>query len=334
MSEKVIRNISPEEFERMAKGDGNKVTAKKKQVENKSSVIDADFSEDTDDKKDKYKLYQHLLKGFEEFEPKPYPFKLVSGNKIIPAEKLTENNEIFVRRMSYTEKNEFLTLMAKTVQHGETIEGIESFFKNSFNFIIKSCVKSNIDYEQLSEIDKIPLFLFIIGLTYGEYFPISKSTKREMGLSEDERIEVSLLNGLNIAYVPDSFEYPFRFKLSYPDTNITMTMHYPRIKDEALLFSKGNGLTFIKNLVIKISGTKKNGNDVAKNDTDNIITYLPDEDIEAIRFKMKEFSEFGMGKTTRDFVCDNPDIVPDSVPIDLGDFVEHLMIKIKEENDI
>lgn len=230
------------------------------------------------------------LKAFDEFEPEPEKFRLPSGSKVINQNLLTKNNEIFVRKLSLKEEGIFSEI-AKS----------EKFFIE-LNKVLSNCIKTDISEKGLSAIDKIPLIIFILALTYGKEYNIGPIKECKTCDPKNEVI-LNLIDDIEIKYVEDTYQYPITLKLSFPNTNIIMTMHYPRLLNEDITFTSDNILEQIENLTISISGTKKDGSKVKIQDYKNIITYLQQEDKEFILEKLTEFSQYGIQTETKKFKC-------------------------------
>lgn len=280
MEEITLRNPSAEEIERLKKNDSipKAVIMKKEDLENSNKTNS--FSNNNS---------QIPMKKSEEFEPEPELFKLPSSNKVINDKYLTENKEIFVRKLSLKEEG-----IMGTISKGN------SFYKE-LNTILGNCIKTDISESLLSAIDKIPLIIFILGITYGRKYNIGPLSECKT-CGETNEVILDIIKDLEIQYIPEDYEYPFKLNLSYPDSDINLSFHYPRVMNEEIL-ENDSLFEHIKSLIINITGVKKNGKPVSKEDWDAIITYLPQEDKDKITDFINEFSKFGIKLKTDKFSC-------------------------------
>lgn len=303
---KTIRNPSAEEIENITKGRVSKIVNPPSQytpreVEN---IMNMQNSDETS------KFFGVPMKKIDEFEPSPLKFKLPSGGKVVTS-GLTEDNEIFVRRFSTEEES----LLSKIKQK-------EEFF-STINDILDNCIKSKIHISMLSEIDKIPLIMFIIAISYGSEYNMAPVDGCKTCTPETKNI-IDLIDSLEIVYVPDDFVYPLVMKLkTYKGADIEMAFHFPRIMNESVIF-KNNTETFakqMKSILVYIEGTKKNGQPVTTKDHDNILKYLEEEDKLEISNMFSRFSKHGLIKyETYKYKCSNDhcEMKINKMPIDIS----------------
>lgn len=264
------------------------------------------------------------MKFIDDFEPDPVPFKLPSTNKVVQT-GLTANGEIFVRRFSTEEESKLANMKSN-----------RDFF-SILNQILDSCIKSDISVSALSEIDKIPLFLFLMGLTYGGEVNIGPINGCPT-CTPNTIVNINILDDLNIAYIPEDYEYPLKVKLnSVPEGEIVF--HFPRITNEATMFND-NGKDFSKQiteLAIDIKAQKKNGQQVAKSEWEAVLKYIDNNDKGAVSKKLNEFSKFGLVMTIKKFNCskgvDCDQTTKDSIPLDLEKVMLSLRDKITKTNN-
>lgn len=294
-----IKNISPDDLANIANA--------KKSVEDefslpKENLIKKDQTSQiyTEDDKviisnDEEEIVLKPKKSY--FEPDPVKFRLISGNYFIK-NNLTKNNEIFVRPWN-TEDELKIT----------KIRNIEDF-NRICNEIFQSCVKTDIDIYELALIDKLPLFVFILAITYGNKVPIKSLMNCEICQNNDAiEVTVDLLKDLEYVYLPDDLEYPFTLHLSsYPKDNITIRYIYPSLKHEKFFIdnrSQENLFDSLRHIIIEIKGKKANGRDVTKNDLNDIIKFLNAEDKASIKRNIANISDYGMKLETEKYHCSN-----------------------------
>lgn len=213
------------------------------------------------------------------FEPDPKPFKLASGDRFVKVPK----NEIQVRRMGAAEESLFYKLISNN-----NLTAIN----NTMDMVIDACVKTDIDIYDLSLIDKLPIFLFIQHLTYGplQMNPICPDCGSEWPFTLD-------LLSLKVNYLPQKFEYPFKYKMtSFKGANIYWYITYPTIKQSSEYFEQ-DMLSGLKLLTLKFEGTIKDPatgetREISEADYESIIENLNDDDMQAFRDFQNDFGSY------------------------------------------
>ena len=271
--EKTVRNPSKEELEKLSQNQF--LTVQGVPV---SAVTEEEIDSD-------------ITKPINEFEPQPVRFKLPSGRTTVKPKYLTDNNEFLVRRFTSIE---------------------ESMFKNfsDMDFLIAieqqmdSCLKTNISLSDLSFIDKLPLYFFLIAITYGQYFEIDyecpvcqKSHLMKIDLQKDVIDKFK--------YVPDDYEYPRVAKLSSFGGDINAHMHFQTIGESNLIADKGTILDQMLILIKKVTGTTADGKTLTPEQRENIIKYLDDKDRKVFRKWIEEFGKFGTDLIIEKKICGN-----------------------------
>jgi hypothetical protein len=320
-----IKNISPDDLDAIAKANQSAVSEKYLPKEN---LIKKD--EDVKDENENVILQTEeddeiILKPKRSyFEPDPVPYRLISGNHFIK-KNLTKNNEIYVRPWN-TEDEIKIT----------KITGIEDF-NRICNEIFISCVKSDIDIYELSLVDKLPLFIFILVITYGSKVSIKSLMDCDICKDNDNiDIQVDLLKDLEYKYMPDDIEYPFIVKLSsYPKDDITIKYVYPSLKHEKFFVEQraDNLFESLRHIIIELKGKKNNGKDVTKNDLNDIIKFLNANDKNSIKKNISEMTKYGINLETEKYVCSNQNCVYNkekkSVFLTFENILSSLFMKLK-----
>jgi hypothetical protein len=285
---KKITNPSPEDFQ-----------------DNKNVVTAVPKSEYIEKESDLPLNAQTLKPKSSKYEPDPKPFKLPSGRVVIQ-KNLTQDGKIAVRRMTSIEEG--------------FVKGLstDKALRRVMNKIIEKCVKTNVDYQQLALFDKVPLFVFIISLTYGNKHkvtvecPTCRMKHIEKMLSEDkpvpftetQEITIDLSKDVNIKYLPQNFKYPYPIKLkSYPKDDITAFFRGPLIMDEDFMFD--DETSFDQQLTaftIDVRGFFE-GNPITENEHREIINNTGHEDRQTFRKFILDFSGHGSDMTLKDFQC-------------------------------
>ena len=290
-----IKNISPEELENLSKDKLQKNSSnyipkeniiKEQIVEEYEEPVVVEIEEDEE-------IILKPKKSY--FEPDPVAYKLISGRHFIK-NNLTKNNEIFVR--PWNTEDELKISKIKSIDD----------FNRICNEIFMSCIKSDIDVYELALVDKLPLFIFILVITYGSKVSVKSLMDCEQ-CENDESVDVTvdLLNDLEYKYLPEEMEYPFSLKLtSYPKDNISIRYVYPSLKHEKFFIDTSesdNLINSLRHIVIELKGKKSNGKEITKNDLSDIIKYLNAEDKTKIRKTISDISSYGLNLETDRYQC-------------------------------
>lgn len=308
--ETIIKNPSADEIEQIRSKTETlayKKNQNKEEEKTEDKVDSQYFSEYT-------QKYSNLLKPKTDyFEPDPIPFKLPSGKHVVDSQFLTENNEIFIRRLSAPEER----LFSKMKEKKDLLDSMNK----ALDLIIKT---DGVSINDLSLIDKLAMFIYAIAITYGSKIDIAdkvdcRACKRE---EPKTKVIVDILKDLEIKYVPDNFDYPFEVKLNgYKNCDLTLKYNYPTVSlEEYFLDEDADIVEALKTLIIDIYGTKANGNPVQKLERDGLLTFLSIEDRLAIKDKIKQFSEFGIQLKTDSYTCSNSKCphVSEKVEVEIG----------------
>jgi len=235
------------------------------------------------------------------FEPDPEPYRLITTNNIIK-DNLTENHEIFVRRMSGKE-DAILTNFGEA--SGEKIlEGITQ--------IIMNCTKTEMDLRQLPLNEKIPLFIFILAISLGKNFDAAP-LKDCSTCDSTTNVVISIVDDFKTKYMePNSPDYPASIALtSYPNAKLEATLELPKLGAENTFLKQGTSLTDYLDKMIQVikevNGTDSNGKKVTDREIPDIITYLNGEDKEKISKILNSWTEdYGVIYKTKITTCNNP----------------------------
>lgn len=223
------------------------------------------------------------------FEPSPVAVRLPSGKLVIDPKFLTQNNEIYVRRMTAIEENVILKLAGVNDP---------SMVNKSIDVILENCIKTNIDSKSLLLIDKFALFLKIISITYG---PVSAPQVCPSCSSSYKDFKVDVYNDFEKVYVPEGYVYPHPIKIeSYGGCDLTWYVTYPTIGDTQEILSASGSEEDIPQLYVtnRIEGwiQEEDGSkrDVQRSDYRPLITNLDKNDRKKYKKFMDEFSGFGI----------------------------------------
>ena len=287
-----IKNISPDDLENLSNESKKeeKYLPKENLIKNEEIVFNEDdrIIMETDNEE----IILKPKKSY--FEPDPVPYKLISKNYFIKS-NLTKNAEIFVRPWNTEDEMK--------ISRNNTTED----FNRICNEIFNSCVKSDIDIYEMALVDKLPLFVFILVITYGNKVSVKKLMDCDVCENDPEvDVTVDLLKDLEYKYLPDDLEYPFVMKLtSYPKDDITIKYVYPSLKHEKFFMetNSDNLIDSLRHIIIEMKGKKANGKDVTKNDLSDIIKYLNADDKTKIRNNIADISNYGINLETDKYSC-------------------------------
>lgn len=290
-----IKNISPEELEKITSNKSQKIDSnyipkenisKEEIIEDYEEPVVVEIEEDEE-------IILKPKKSY--FEPDPVPYRLISGRYFIK-NNLTKNNEIFVR--PWNTEDELKISKIKSIDD----------FNRICNEIFMSCIKSDIDVYELALVDKLPLFVFILVITYGSKVSVKPLMDCEQ-CENDETVDVTvdLLKDLEYKYLPDDLEYPFTLKLtSYPKDNIQIRYVYPSLKHEKFFLDTAetdNLINSLRHIIIELKGKKTNGKEITKNDLSDIIKFLNADDKTKIRKTIADISSYGLNLETDRYEC-------------------------------
>lgn len=274
MAKEIIRNADPEDLERL-RGDSVK-TFKQHDPQPLSE-------------ENKYKVPMKSKRSY--FEPEPVKFKLPSGSKFVDKSLLTENNEIYVRRLTSVEEGMFSKIKN------------ESTLNETITAVIDNIIKSDIDVNDLSLIDKMSIFIFAVCLTYGSKIDLKdKINCKTCANNKDITVTVDLIEDIEWRSVPDDYEYPFVINIETYGTDIKMVFRFPSVAEEDIL-EKKEIVDLMYALTENITGTKPNGNPVNKLEWKDLIANLDMRDKKKFSKKFAEFRDFGIVLKTTNYKC-------------------------------
>jgi len=271
--EETIRNPSQKELDALADGGIKKVQA--------IPVSELDLE----------KVDEDTLKPIDNYEPNPVAFKLPSGKTTVRRKYLTDKNEVFIRRMGTSEEAMFKNFMNKD-------------FLSAIEPQLDACLKTNIKVEELSFIDKIPMYIFLLAITYGKDFTVKcecQMCRKEYDVDID--LEKDAIK--KFKYIPDGFEYPKKIQLESYGGDIVAHTYFQTIGENNLISDKGTIYDQMLTLMKRIEGTDKNDNKVKEDDRENIIKFLSEADRKKFREWIAEFGEYGTDLMIKKKVCKN-----------------------------
>ena len=294
----ILRNPSPQEIQKIEKeGAAIAEPQRRPKTKKKTDVIDGDYG-------------CTMKPKISDFEPKVVEFFLPSGNKIIQSDGITERGSIWIRRMTTVEESIIQTALMKDVMGEYGIANSNppitlSGFLTILNGVIDPCIRSDVSINELSIVDKLPLIVKLVSLTYGKDLTETFMCEK---CEQEYKHTVDLEKDIIISYVPASFEVPRKIELEDSfDFPVTIYLTMPVIGDEGHFVGANiDVLKQFESIVIDARGTKPDGTAITLKDLKDIVENLGDGDKEKIRDFVKEYSKYGTDLILKPFVlCTN-----------------------------
>ena len=276
-NQKIVRNPSPEEIDIVNKRQMAPARPKQVITEPVASTTDSGLKPTTNP-----------------FEPAALPCMLPSGNLIVPS------GTILLRRMTTVEEQIFTDIAFKYMQ--KNIQSPE-LFMNAITDVLNNCVKSKVDVKDLLIIDKIPLFLHVLILTYGSTFTTDFVCSK-CAQSFPHKIS---LKDIPIITVPANTEYPRRIEiLKSFEFPVTIYLQYPTIHFESLwLKDTPNVLSMFYALIADVEGTLPDGSPITMAYAKTIAENLHPDDKTQLKQFINDFGKYGADLSLDLEVCQN-----------------------------
>lgn len=291
----VINKTIPTALDPRVKGLSN-LNPEQKKEDPEAGIVKGEFETDQSFNKETKPVDESMLKPKKsKFEPDPVEFKLPSFGKSIPKHLhkfLTEDKSIYIRRITAQEEIILSKLRDRPDQILKTITQC-----------LDSCLKTNIDIKHFMLIDKIPMFLFLIDISYKQKDDKINITCPECKQTQERKI--SIKDDLKIRYMDKSTKYPLELTTnkSY-DTKYIITFDAPTFEHEKLFESEDLEAThLLHNLVLTI--TDSDGKNVPKEDWLELINNLDSEDRIRFRDTLSDMTDKFGTDTKIDFTCSN-----------------------------
>lgn len=293
--ERIIRNPSPEEIQAtldeasVAGAAGVKPALKKVKP-----VAAGDF-----------KFRCEMKDGYNPFEPHPVECVLPTKNKVYNGPGITQDGCIYMRRLTTKEEALIQNAVYRDAQDTKTGDGMSiNDFLHVLNSALDSCIKSAVNINDIAIIDKIPLIVKLISISYGKKLEVTFMCT-ECGA--EEKVTIDLEKDVIINYITDKFESPKRIAFKCFDFPVEADLVIPTIEYEDAY--GGNSLDVIRqfeSLIANVYGTKPDGEPITNRDKGLIIENLDSVDKDLIKKYVDEFSVFGSDLNLKPIVvCHN-----------------------------
>ena len=256
-----IRNPSPEEIDRLL----NKNVVSLEETKKEEKVLQNKKNNNT-------AVYQNELKPKKSrFEPDPIKCQLISGSNYI------EDGFIFVRRLN-TEEEAKLTEIKDAKSLNKTI-----------NVIFENAVKSNVPTVEMPIVDKLHVFSFILGISYGDKIQVNDLLECT-NCRDEYPITVHYLKDLESNTISKDVKIPFKVTLTSFEKPYELCFNIPKIKDEDNIYNRDiseviSGLTvFLRD---------ENGVDVPQEEWKEMMKWLSMDDKKSISECLNLINSYG-----------------------------------------
>lgn len=228
------------------------------------------------------------------WEPDPLMFPLPSGDTVVPGGKIA------VRRITTVEENIFRD-MAVSKDTNYTV---------MMNKLLDSCIKTNTGVNKLSVIDQIPLFLFVIKISYGNVHVITVVCN-ECG-AEETHVKMDIEKDIKIKYINDKTIKRSTFPIKTFGKELAMKLYLPKVEHTFIYDTEStkSDEEQLLELTESITGESPDGTPVTPDDYIEIIKNLSSDDRIAIRKWLNEIGEYGTDLNVVKSFCKN-DKVPE-----------------------
>lgn len=285
MASNVIKNFDPS---KQTDESFQKKTARKKVIQKNIKAVE---KENPFDSADSIKPAESM------FSPKIFPVKLIGGKHNYPFLKhITDNGEIFIRRFTMIEENEFKKLAESYT--------LKRFFE-VISKVIETSVRSNIDVYKLSMVEQLYLFINIYSLTFDD--SIEQETKCK-DCDYTEKMEFKISKDIPVKYMSEKDFLLKEILLTSYDEPFKMWIKFPNLEEQLIYLDETvDWANKIKLLIDKIENNLENGYQVKKEDYLDIITNLNTTDKKIIRDFIEDTAQnYGALLEIKDkFICKN-----------------------------
>lgn len=292
-----IRNPSPDEIQNLLNKNVVDINDSKKEEKiNKKNNLPVVYSNELKPKKSK-------------FEPDPKKCDLISGSNYV------SEGFIYVRRLN-TEEEAKLTEIKDAASLNKII-----------NTIFETAIKSNVPTIDMPIIDKLHVFSFILGISYGDSIQINDLINCK-NCRDDYPININFLSDLQSNVVPNDIKIPFKVTLNSFDQPYELCFNIPKIKDEDNIYNRDIS-EIISGLAIFLRDEK--GVDVPQEDWKDMMKWLSMDDKKSISECLNLIGSYGDSfDCVIDDKCHNPNCCMKNkkVKIKIEDIYLRLMTSI------
>jgi len=296
-----IRNPSPEEIEKLL--NKNVVSLDNPKKEDKPS----------EKKSNSFTTYINELKPKKSrFEPDPIKCNLISGSNYV------NDGFIFVRRLN-TEEEAKLT----EIKDAQTLNKV-------INVIFETAIKSNVPTVEMPIVDKLHVFSFILGISYGDKIQVNDLINCK-NCRDEYPINVHYLKDLESNVISNEIKIPFKIKLKSFEKEYELCFNLPKIKDEDNIYNRDIS-EVISGLTIFLRD--QDGVDVPQEEWREMMKWLSIDDKKLISECLNSISSYGDSfNLTINDNCKNPNCCMKNkkVKIKIEDVYLRLMTSIAQK---
>jgi hypothetical protein len=292
-----IRNPSPEELQKLLNKDAVELEPIPIQAEKnkKNNVTSKNVSYSTEELKPKKS----------KFEPDPIKCNLISNKYYV------NEGFIYVRRLN-TEEEGKLTEIKDTQSLNQII-----------NSIFETAIKSNVPTIEMPMIDKLHIFSFILGISYGDKIQINDLVDCK-SCRDEYPININFLTDITAKTLPEDIGLPFKVQLTSFDTKYELCFNLPKVKDEESIYNRDIS-EVITSLIIFLRDEK--GVDVPQEEWKEMMKWLSTEDKKKISDNLNKINLYGDSfECSIDDKCNNPNCQIKNKKVNLK--IEDIYIKL------
>jgi hypothetical protein len=295
-----IRNPSPEELQKLLNKDVIEINNPKEVLKNTSVET-------------KIISYKNELKPKKsKFEPDPIKCHLISNRLYI------DEGFLYVRRLN-TEEEAKLT----GIKDAESLNKI-------INIVFETAIKSNVPTIEMPLLDKLHVFSFILGISYGDKIQINDLIDCK-NCRDEYPVNVNFLYDLKNKIISDDFKIPFKISLNSFDKPYELCFNIPKIKDEDSIFNKDIS-EVISGLIIFLRD--ENQVDIPKEEWKEMMKWLSAEDKKKISDSLNLINTYGDSlEYIIDEKCKNPNccMKGEKVKLKIEDIYLKIMMSISKK---
>lgn len=222
------------------------------------------------------------------FEPEAELFLLPTKRKVYAGEGITDEGKIYVRRFTTKEENLVQSALIKEKNSsGMTL----NTFLHIINEALDNCIKSDVSIYDLAIIDKIPMLVKIISMSYGKKLKITIPCEE---CEKEHEIEINLDKDFVVNYISDKFPSPKTIKLEKFSFPVEIDLTIPTVIDEDAF--SGETVDLIRQfeaMIVEARGTKPDGEPITRKDIPLIVENIHQDDKEQVKKYINSFSEIG-----------------------------------------
>jgi len=262
------------------------------------------------------------------FEPDPLLFRLPSGGVTIPKRYLTNNDCVYLRRITTKEEDMIFNFLDRLVELSDkdiSIMTLEMMLM--MDNVIDSCLKTNIPVSELSVVDREAMFNFVVALAYGEKQTMQVVCE-ECGTKHD--VKFNLLQDPKIKYLSDT-KIPYPLKIQLENDNIPGLIgefRHLKIGETKLAFDKNLSQTKLFETIVLDVYDEATNEHFSKKEIHDIMENLSVNDRSRIKRYFDDFSTLGLTFKFDKKLCNVPQCANYNKKIELSYSLQYLIFDV------